>query len=222
MQALPVLVTDERVTICHLLSPSITCAPPLATNHVPPLSHHRGRNHQVPVCCKQLQLPRHLRACGSPTVLNTPVPMTLFSTWEVDYSRPSCVSRLCSLTLKKLVVLKELEKEVISMVIAVQMQGSKGILRSHEIVLPSSGPVETDLVLTFSLQYPHFLKREGNKLQIMLQQRKCNNSQTILGYKTLATGAVHMAEVMQRPPEGGQVLSLSSSIRGSSITVAEI
>ncbi|XP_070251153.1 phosphofurin acidic cluster sorting protein 2-like [Myotis yumanensis] len=148
--------------------------------------------------------------------------MTFFSTWDVDCSRPSCVPRLCTFTLKKLVVLKELEKELISMVIAVQMQGSKGILRSHEIVLPSSGPVETDLALTFSLEYPHFLKRGGNKLQIMLQQRKCNNNRTILGYKTLATGAIHMAEVMQRPPDCVQVLSLSSRIQGSSITVAEI
>uniref|UniRef100_G1QBP8 Phosphofurin acidic cluster sorting protein 2 n=1 Tax=Myotis lucifugus TaxID=59463 RepID=G1QBP8_MYOLU len=158
----------------------------------------------------------------SPTVPNTPVPMTFFSTWEVDCSRPSSVPRLCSFTVKKLVVVKELEKELISMVIAVQMQGSKGILRSHEIVLPSSGPVEIDLALTFSLEYPHFLKRGGNKLQIMLQQRKCNNNQTILGYKTLATGAFHMAKVMQRPPDCGQVLSLSSRIQGSSITVAEI
>ncbi|XP_036198088.1 phosphofurin acidic cluster sorting protein 2-like [Myotis myotis] len=148
--------------------------------------------------------------------------MTFFSTWEVDCSRPSCVPRLCSFTLKKLVVLKELEKELVSLVIAVQMQGTKGILRSHEIVLPSSGPVETDLALTFSLEYPHFLKRKGNQLQIMLQQRKCNNKRTILGYRTLATGAVHMAELMQRPPEGGQVLSLSSRIQGSSITVAEL
>ncbi|XP_014304856.2 phosphofurin acidic cluster sorting protein 2-like [Myotis lucifugus] len=148
--------------------------------------------------------------------------MTFFSTWEVDCSRPSSVPRLCSFTVKKLVVVKELEKELISMVIAVQMQGSKGILRSQEIVLPSSGPVEIDLALTFSLEYPHFLKRGGNKLQIMLQQRKCNNNQTILGYKTLATGAIHMAELIQRPPDCGQVLSLSSRIQGSSITVAEI
>ncbi|XP_036198016.1 phosphofurin acidic cluster sorting protein 2-like [Myotis myotis] len=148
--------------------------------------------------------------------------MTFFSTWEVDCSRPSCVPRLCSFTLKKLVVLKELEKELVSLVIAVQMQGAKGILRSHEIVLPSSGPVETDLALTFSLEYPHFLKRKGNKLQMTLQQRKCSNTRSILGYRTLATGAVHMAELMQRPPEGGQVLSLSSRIQGSSITVAEL
>lgn len=45
------------------------------------------------------------------------------------------------------------------------------------------------------LQYPHFLKREGNKLQIMLQRRKRYKNRTILGYKTLAAGSINMAEV---------------------------
>uniref|UniRef100_A0A2K6SCX7 Phosphofurin acidic cluster sorting protein 2 n=1 Tax=Saimiri boliviensis boliviensis TaxID=39432 RepID=A0A2K6SCX7_SAIBB len=130
--------------------------------------------------------------------------------------------RLCSLTLKKLVVFKELEKELISVVIAVKIQGSKRILRSHEIVLPPSGQVETDLALTFSLQYPHFLKREGNKLQIMLQRRKRYKNRTILGYKTLAAGSISMAEVMQHPSEGGQVLSLCSSIKEAPVKAAEI
>ncbi|XP_011376038.1 phosphofurin acidic cluster sorting protein 2 [Pteropus vampyrus] len=159
---------------------------------------------------------------GAPAALNTPVPMNLFATWEVDGSSPSCVPRLCSLTLKKLVVFQELEKGLISVVVAVKMQGSKRILRSHEIVLPPSGQVETDLALTFSLQYPHFLKREGNKLQIMLQRRKRYKNRTILGYKTLAAGAISMAEVMQRPPEGGQVLSLCSSVKDAPAKVAEI
>lgn len=44
-------------------------------------------------------------------------------------------------------------------------------------------------------QYPHFLKREGNKLQVMLQRRKRYKHRTILGYKTLAAGSVNMAEV---------------------------
>ncbi|KFO56474.1 Phosphofurin acidic cluster sorting protein 2, partial [Corvus brachyrhynchos] len=132
------------------------------------------------------------------------------------------VCRLCSLTLKKLVVLKELDKELISGVIAVKMQGSKRILRSHEIVLPPSGHVETELALTFSLQYPHFLKREGNKLQIMLQRRKRYKNRTILGYKTLAVGCINMAEVMQHPTEGGQVLSLFSNIKEAPLKVAEI
>ncbi|XP_042729069.1 phosphofurin acidic cluster sorting protein 2 isoform X5 [Lagopus leucura] len=102
------------------------------------------------------------------------------------------------------------------------MQGSKRILRSHEIVLPPSGHVETELALTFSLQYPHFLKREGNKLQIMLQRRKRYKNRTILGYKTLAVGSINMAEVMQHPTEGGQVLSLFSNIKEAAVKVAEI
>uniref|UniRef100_A0AAZ3RVB3 Phosphofurin acidic cluster sorting protein 2 n=1 Tax=Oncorhynchus tshawytscha TaxID=74940 RepID=A0AAZ3RVB3_ONCTS len=130
--------------------------------------------------------------------------------------------RLCSLTLKRLVVLRELDKELISVVIAVKIQGSKRILRSHEIVLPPSGSVETDLALTFSLQYPHFLKSEGNKLQILLQRRKRYKNRTILGYKTLAVGTIDMAEVMQHPTEGGQVLSLYSNQKEMLGKVADI
>uniref|UniRef100_A0A8C9L556 Phosphofurin acidic cluster sorting protein 2 n=1 Tax=Pavo cristatus TaxID=9049 RepID=A0A8C9L556_PAVCR len=129
---------------------------------------------------------------GGAGALGRPVPMNLFATWEIDGSSPSCVPRLCSLTLKKLVVLKELDKELISVVIAVKMQ------------------------------YPHFLKREGNKLQIMLQRRKRYKNRTILGYKTLAVGSINMAEVMQHPTEGGQVLSLFSNIKEAAVKVAEI
>ncbi|XP_037603282.1 phosphofurin acidic cluster sorting protein 2 isoform X5 [Sebastes umbrosus] len=154
--------------------------------------------------------------------LNRPVPMNLFATWEIDGSSPNCIPRLCSLTLKKLVVMRELDKELISVVIAVKIQGSKRVLRSHEIVLPPSGSVETDLALTFSLQYPHFLKREGNKLQIMLQRRKRYKNRTILGYKTLAVGSIDMAEVMQHPTEGGQVLPLCSNQKELLGKVAEI
>uniref|UniRef100_A0A3Q2D6W0 Phosphofurin acidic cluster sorting protein 2 n=1 Tax=Cyprinodon variegatus TaxID=28743 RepID=A0A3Q2D6W0_CYPVA len=124
--------------------------------------------------------------------LNRPVPMNLFATWEIDGSSPNCIPRLCSLTLKKLVVMKELDKELISVVIAVK------------------------------IQYPHFLKREGNKLQIMLQRRKRYKNRTILGYKTLAMGSIDMAEVMQHPTEGGQVLPLCSSQKDMLGKVAEI
>nr|XP_034959334.1 phosphofurin acidic cluster sorting protein 2 isoform X9 [Zootoca vivipara] len=159
---------------------------------------------------------------GSVAAPGGPLPMNLFAAWEVDGSGPSCVPRLCSLTLKKLIVLKELDKDLTSVVIAVKMQGSKRILRSHEIVLHSSGHVETELALTFSLQYPHFLKREGNKLQIMLQRRKRYKNRTILGYKTLAMGSVNMVEVLQHPKEGVQVLNLFSSIKETAVKVAEI
>ncbi|XP_057190692.1 phosphofurin acidic cluster sorting protein 1-like isoform X2 [Triplophysa rosa] len=153
---------------------------------------------------------------------NRPVHMNLYATWEVDRSSPSCVPRLFNLTLKKLVMLKELEKDLTSVVIAVKLQGSKRILRSNEILLPSTGQTETDLQLTFSLQYPHFLKRDANKLQIMLQRRKRYKNRTILGYKTLALGLINMAEVMQHPTEGAQVLGLHSQLKDVSVPVAEI
>ncbi len=117
-------------------------------------------------------------------------------------------------------------------------QGSKRILRSNEILLPSSGQTETDLQLTFSLQvsvsstvsshpyrlkptlrnlsvslqYPHFLKRDANKLQIMLQRRKRYKNRTILGYKTLALGLINMAEV-----RAGNLQTLSDLILGVTI-----
>uniref|UniRef100_A0A8C3IDP2 Phosphofurin acidic cluster sorting protein 1 n=1 Tax=Chrysemys picta bellii TaxID=8478 RepID=A0A8C3IDP2_CHRPI len=131
-------------------------------------------------------------------------------------------SLLFSLTLKKLIMLKEMDKDLNSVVIAVKLQGSKRILRSNEIVLPVSGLVETELQLTFSLQYPHFLKRDANKLQIMLQRRKRYKNRTILGYKTLAVGLINMAEVMQHPSEGALVLGLHSNVKDVSVPVAEI
>ncbi|KAL4641333.1 phosphofurin acidic cluster sorting protein 2-like isoform X5 [Arapaima gigas] len=153
---------------------------------------------------------------------SVPVPMNLFATWEIDRSSPSCVPRLCSLTLKKFVVLKELDKDLNSVVIAVKIQGSKRVLRSNEYVLPPNGLMETDLELTFSLQYPHFLKRDANRLQVMLQRRKRYKNRTILGYKTLAVGVINMAEVMQHPSDGGQILGLHSNVKEASVRVAEI
>ncbi|XP_029610735.1 phosphofurin acidic cluster sorting protein 1-like [Salmo trutta] len=53
---------------------------------------------------------------------NRPVHMNLYATWEVDRSSPSCVPRLFNLTLKKLIMLKELDKDLTSVVIAVKLQ----------------------------------------------------------------------------------------------------
>ncbi|XP_028276826.1 phosphofurin acidic cluster sorting protein 1-like [Parambassis ranga] len=143
--------------------------------------------------------------------------MNLFATWEIDRSSPSCVPRLCSLTLKKLKVLKELDRELSSVVIAAKIQGSKRTLRSNEYVLPPDGLMETDLELTFSLQYPHFLKRDANRLHVMLQRRKRYKNRTILGYKTLAVGVINMAEVMQHPTDGAYILCLHSNLKDASV-----
>uniref|UniRef100_A0A336L930 CSON006338 protein n=1 Tax=Culicoides sonorensis TaxID=179676 RepID=A0A336L930_CULSO len=86
--------------------------------------------------------------------------------------------------------------------------GNAGILgQQQQVLLQSNGIAgelrsppffETDLDLHFSLQYPHFLKRDGNRLLILLQRRKKYKSRTILGYKTLAEGVIRMDYVLQK------------------------
>jgi hypothetical protein len=85
--------------------------------------------------------------------------------------------RLCSLTITRLSLLTALPTDLSSLSLAVKMQSSKRTLRSHEIPVPqltipsyggsiqlNSPPLlETELDLHFSLQYPHFLKRDGNR-----------------------------------------------------------
>ncbi|XP_011695834.1 PREDICTED: phosphofurin acidic cluster sorting protein 2 isoform X1 [Wasmannia auropunctata] len=127
-----------------------------------------------------------------------PVPMKLFATWEVDRTPPNCIPRLCSLTLTRLVILRSLGSDLASISIAVKMQSSKRTLRSNEMAIPTGGILDTELELQFALQYPHFLKRDGNKLLILLQRRKRYKNRTMLGYKTLAEGIINMAQVLQK------------------------
>ncbi|ELK33730.1 Phosphofurin acidic cluster sorting protein 2 [Myotis davidii] len=75
------------------------------------------------------------------------MPKNLFATRGLDRPSLRFVPRLCNLTLMKMVVFKELEKDHISMVIAmkmqcfnlismvitVKMQGSKYILREYAV-----------------------------------------------------------------------------------------
>ncbi|KAH7939087.1 hypothetical protein HPB52_005440 [Rhipicephalus sanguineus] len=82
------------------------------------------------------------------------------------------------------------------------MQSSKRTLRSNDIQVPNSGLLDTELDLSFSLQYPHLLKGSSggaNQLLVTLQRRKRYKNRAMLGYKTIATGAINMAEVLQRP-----------------------
>ncbi|XP_029042870.1 phosphofurin acidic cluster sorting protein 2 isoform X5 [Osmia bicornis bicornis] len=106
--------------------------------------------------------------------------------------------RLCSLTLTRLIILRPLGSDLTSISIAVKMQSSKRTLRSNEMAIPTSGMLDTELELQFALQYPHFLKRDGNKLLILLQRRKRYKNRTMLGYKTLAEGVINMAQVLQK------------------------
>ena len=68
------------------------------------------------------------------------------------------------------------------------------------------------IILFFLLsyfQYPHFLKREGNQLHIMLQRRKKYKNRTILGFKTLATGTINMSQVSFKKTNEGKNFGLT-------------
>uniref|UniRef100_A0A0C9RXP0 PACS1_0 protein n=1 Tax=Fopius arisanus TaxID=64838 RepID=A0A0C9RXP0_9HYME len=155
---------------------------------------------------------------------NRPVPMKLFATWEVDRTPPNCIPRLCTLTLTRLVILRPLGVDLASISIAVKMQSSKRTLRSNEMTIPSGGMLDTELELQFALQYPHFLKRDGNKLLILLQRRKRYKNRTMLGFKTLAEGVVNMAQVLQKEMdlELELVSDKAEKYGGSSVILAKI
>ncbi|KAL1513885.1 hypothetical protein ABEB36_003225 [Hypothenemus hampei] len=129
---------------------------------------------------------------------SVPNKMRLYATW-VDRTPSNCIPRLCTLTLTRLQILKPLGSDTASISIAVKIHSSKRTLRSNELNLPSNGSLDTPLDVTFCLQYPHFLKREGNKLHILLQRRKRYKNRTILGFKTLAEGVIRMDQVLQKP-----------------------
>ncbi|GFT40696.1 phosphofurin acidic cluster sorting protein 1 [Nephila pilipes] len=156
----------------------------------------------------------------SSNVWGKPVPMKLFAAWEVDRTPPNCIPRLCTLNLTRLILLKPVVGDMNSVTIAVKMQSSKRILRSNEIMVLNNGLIDTELDLTFSLQYPHFLKRSGNNLQIMLQRRKRYKNRAILGFKTLAGGVINMAEVLQRPMD--KELELHSNNKEKSEVIAKV
>ncbi|CAG9813504.1 unnamed protein product [Phaedon cochleariae] len=128
---------------------------------------------------------------------SVPNKMKLYATW-VDRTPSNCIPRLCSLTLTRLAILRPLGSDLAAISIAVKMQSSKRTLRSNDLILPQGGLLDTPLDVTFCLQYPHFLKREGNKLHILLQRRKRYKNRTMLGFKTLAEGVIRMDQVLQK------------------------
>ncbi|XP_017847198.1 phosphofurin acidic cluster sorting protein 2 isoform X2 [Drosophila busckii] len=90
------------------------------------------------------------------------------------------------------------------------MVGTPGNVGSAGIGTHAAVPLtETELDLHFSLQYPHFIKRDGNRLVILLQRRKKYKSRTILGYKTLAEGIIRMDAVLQKSMD--MIIELTAS-----------
>ncbi|CDW52897.1 Pacs-1 domain containing protein [Trichuris trichiura] len=154
------------------------------------------------------------------------VPMRLFATWEVDRACSNCVPRLCCLSFNRLTIFRSLEQGATNLVIAVKLQvllqrsislkknltiplqGFKRTLRSNDMpVVPVNGIVDVDLDVEFTLQamdasfsnvYPHFVKKQNNRLLVMLQRRKKYKNRPMLGYKTLAVGAINLTDELRR------------------------
>ncbi|EFO18911.2 hypothetical protein LOAG_09584 [Loa loa] len=125
------------------------------------------------------------------------VPMRLFANWETDRTIACAVQRMFSMALTRLVFNAFLGNQS-TVVITVKLQGSKRSLRSNDFLIQSrNGKVDIDLNISFTIQYPHFLKRKGNILHILLQRRKRYKNRPILGYKTLAVGTINLSEVLQ-------------------------
>lgn len=156
---------------------------------------------------------------------NKPVKMKLFGAWEIDKTPSDCIPRLCSLNITRLTLNKSLWTDATAIMVAVKMQNSKRILRSNEITIPSSTTnqsndqqqqnqmLDIELDLSFTLQYPHFIKRTRNYLQIILQRRKKYKNKAILGYKTLACGLIDMVEVLQRSTINEKTLDLIGRVK---------
>lgn len=132
-----------------------------------------------------------------------PLPMKFFGAADIEKTPANCIPRLCTIIINRLILLKSYPPDVTSLMIAVKMgTSSKRTLRSAEISLNTADAasangnhVEIELDLTFAIQYLHFLKKDGNQLQVLLQRKKRYKNRAILGCKTLAAGVISKSHV---------------------------
>ncbi|KAK1331493.1 hypothetical protein QTO34_009450 [Cnephaeus nilssonii] len=141
------------------------------------------------------------------------MPTNLFVTSELDSPSLRFLPRLCNLTIVKMVVFKELEKDLIPMVIAMKMQGSNLILMWTTGDRPGA-----DL----TAKTPTSSREKATSYRSLCTGGSALRNRSSGATKTLPVGAIHMAEVRQRPLKGGHGLCLCSSINEAFAKVAEI
>ncbi|CAJ0567187.1 unnamed protein product, partial [Mesorhabditis spiculigera] len=130
---------------------------------------------------------------------NGVVSMRLFANWDIDKTGNDIVQRVANFSVNRL-QLRTLAPELQSIVITARLQGHKRNLRSNEIALPArTGQLDLPLDISFAIQYPHFLKRKINVLQILIQRRRRYKNRPIPGgFKTLAIGLVNLTQLLQQ------------------------
>ncbi|GMS79463.1 hypothetical protein PENTCL1PPCAC_1638, partial [Pristionchus entomophagus] len=136
----------------------------------------------------------HHRGIGPPVV-----PQKLFANWEMDRAHTSTVQRVFTLSVSRL-ALFPCPSQMRSLVITAKLEGYKRSLRSNEIVLGDGGISAVDLPLdiSFTIQYPHFLKHKSNVMQIHVQRkRKYKNRPIPGGFKSVAYGSIDLTSMLQ-------------------------
>ncbi|KAK1327358.1 hypothetical protein QTO34_017011 [Cnephaeus nilssonii] len=132
----------------------------------------------------------------------------------------------------KMVVFKELEKDLISMVIAMKMQGSNLIsmvitmkMQGYKHILWECAVPQWTTGDRFGADFtarPQLPQERRQQATGPVHWSNRFKNQIIWSYKTLPAGAIHKAEVRQQPLKGGHGLCLCSSINEASAKVAKI
>ncbi|CAF3351472.1 unnamed protein product [Rotaria sp. Silwood1] len=110
---------------------------------------------------------------------------------EIDNST-TCIPRLCKFSIVRIVLNRSIDSgDSNAIVVAVKIQSNRRTFRCCEIPLQQDGTLDAPVNLQYFITYPHYFKRDINKVQIYVQRRK---NRPMIGYKTLAKG-----EVIQHP-----------------------
>ncbi|CAF1538563.1 unnamed protein product [Adineta ricciae] len=114
---------------------------------------------------------------------------------EVDNSS-TCIPRLCKFTIVRLVLNRLVDgSDLNAIVVAVKIQSNKRTFRCCDIPLQQDGTLDVPVNLQYIITYPHYFKRDINKIQIYIQRRK---NRPMIGYKTLASGEINLNQIIQQ------------------------
>lgn len=131
---------------------------------------------------------------------NGSMAMRLYATWDVDRATPSTVPRIFNVSINR-ILLDCVSPEVNAIIVTAKLPLSKRsrYLRSNEIkVTPNHGRIDLDCDISFCIQYPHFLKRKANVLQLLIQRRKKYKNRLPGGLRDLAVGNINLTYIMQQ------------------------
>ncbi|CAF2046493.1 unnamed protein product [Rotaria magnacalcarata] len=126
----------------------------------------------------------------------TATTLMAYAQLEIDNSS-TCIPRLCKFSIIRVVLNRAIDGgDSNGIVVAVKIQNNKRTFRCCEISLQQDGTLDAPVSLQYLITYPHYFKRDINKVLIYIQRRK---NRPMIGYKTLAHGEVNLNEVIQRP-----------------------